>query len=97
MPIEAKFHVELLWVVRMKVYSISPGHMTKMAAMSIYGKNPLEIFFFETSRSMTSELDIQHQGLRPYKVCLNDDPGLTLIYFTARSTFLPNAFEWENA
>ena len=33
----------------------------------------------------------------PYKVCSNDDPGLTLTYFTARSTLLPNAFVWENA
>ena len=28
----------------MKVCSNGPGHMTKMAAMPIYGKNPLKIF-----------------------------------------------------
>ena len=38
-PIEAKFHVEPQWDGRMKVCSNSPGHMTKMAAMPIYGKN----------------------------------------------------------
>ena len=38
-PIEAKFHVEPSWVGGTKVCSNSPGHMTKMAAMPIYGKN----------------------------------------------------------
>ena len=30
------------------VYINNPGHMTRMAAMSIYGKNPLKIFFSGT-------------------------------------------------
>ena len=38
-PIEAKFHTEPLWDGAMKVYSNGSGHMTKMAAMPIYGKN----------------------------------------------------------
>ena len=42
-PIEDKFHVELSWVVRMKVCSKSPGHVTKMATMPVYGKNPLKV------------------------------------------------------
>ena len=29
------------------------GHMTKMAAMPIYGKNRLKIFFSRTGRPMT--------------------------------------------
>ena len=37
--IEAKFHMEPPWDGGMKVYSNGPGHMTKMAAMPIYGKN----------------------------------------------------------
>ena len=37
--IEAKFHMEPPWDDGMKVYSNRPGHMTKMAAMTIYGKN----------------------------------------------------------
>ena len=36
-----------------KVCSNGPGHMTKMAAMPIYGKNPLKIFFSITRRPMT--------------------------------------------
>ena len=38
-PIENKFHMEPPWVGGTKVCSSGPGHMTKMAAMPIYGKN----------------------------------------------------------
>ena len=38
-PIEAKFHLEPPWDGGTKVCSNGPGHMTKMAAMPIYGKN----------------------------------------------------------
>ena len=54
--------------------------MTKMVAMPIYGIKSLKRFS-KTSRPMA---------------CSNDDPGLTVTYFTAMSTFLPNAFVWEN-
>ena len=37
--IEAKFHMEPPWDGGTKVCSNGPGHMTKMAAMPIYGKN----------------------------------------------------------
>ena len=36
---KAKFNVEPPWEGGTKVYINSPGHMTKMAAMPIYGKN----------------------------------------------------------
>ena len=39
LPIKAKFYVEPPWEVGTKVYINGPGHMTKMAAMPIYGKN----------------------------------------------------------
>ena len=38
-PIEAKFHVEPPWDGRTEVWLNGPGHMTKTAAMPIYGKN----------------------------------------------------------
>ena len=38
-PIKAKFYVEPPWEGGMKVYINGPGHITKMAAMPIYGKN----------------------------------------------------------
>ena len=37
--IKAKFHMEPPWDGGTKVCSNGPGHMTKMAAMPIYGKN----------------------------------------------------------
>ena len=38
-PIKAKFYMEPPWEGGTKVYINGPGHMTKMAAMPIYGKN----------------------------------------------------------
>ena len=43
-PIKAKFYVEPPWEGGSKVYINGPGHMTKMAATPIYGKNPSKIF-----------------------------------------------------
>ena len=95
-PTEAKFRVEFLWAVRMKVCSNGPGYVTKITAMPIHGKKSLKIFS-ETSRPMTFKLSIQHMGLGPYKICSNDVPELILTYFTARSTLPTNAFVWKNA
>ena len=92
-PIEAKFHVEPPWDGGMKVCSNGPGHVTKMAAMSIYGKN-LKKKFSGTKRLMTLKLGMQHRVLEYYQVRSNDDPGLTLIYFTTRSNLVPYAFVW---
>ena len=44
-PIKAKFYVEPPLEERTKVCINDPGHMTKMAAMPIYGKN-LKTFSF---------------------------------------------------
>ena len=38
-PFEVKLHMEPPWDGGTKVYSNGAGHMTKMAAMPIYGKN----------------------------------------------------------
>ena len=69
--------------------------MTKMAAMPIYGKNLKKIFISGTKRPMILKLGMQHWVLEYYKICSNDDPGLTLTYFTARSNVVPCAFVWE--
>ena len=37
-PFEARFHVHPPWDWGMKVCSNGPGHMTKLAAVPIYGK-----------------------------------------------------------
>ena len=43
---------------------------------------------------MILKLAMQHQGLKLYEVYINDDPGLTLTYFTARSNWVAYTFEW---
>ena len=68
-----------------KMYINGPGHMTKMAAMPIFSR---------TKSPMILKLGMQHLGLKLYKVCINDDPVLTLTYFTAMSNFVAYAFEW---
>ena len=44
---------------------------------------------------MTLKLGMQHRVLKYYQVCLNNKPGLTLTYFTARSNLVPYGFVWE--
>ena len=44
---------------------------------------------------MTLKLGMQHWVLEYYQICSNDDPGLTVTYFTARSNLVPCAFVWE--
>ena len=43
---------------------------------------------------MILKLGMKHQEIDVYKICINHDPGMTLIYFTARSTLVAYAFEW---
>ena len=50
-PIKAKFYVEPPWVGGTKVCSHHPGHMTKMAAMPIYGKNPSKILLLQNRQA----------------------------------------------
>ena len=68
--------------------------MTKMAAMPIYGKNPLKIFFSRTNGPISSKLGMKHRWLKHYNVYINRDPEMTLTFFTARVTKVTNAFEW---
>ena len=44
---------------------------------------------------MTLNLGMHHRVLEYYQVCSNDDPALTLTFFTARSNLVPYAFVWE--
>ena len=61
-------------------------HMTKMAAMPIYGKNPSKIFFSETGGPISKKLGMKHLFLKYYNVYINHDPMVTLTYFMTRST-----------
>ena len=70
--------------------------MTKVPAMPIYGKNTLKIFFPGTTGQILMKLCLKHQRPKPFIICANYDPGLTLTYFLARSNFATWAFTWEN-
>ena len=56
LPIKAKFYVEPPWVGGTIICSRHLRHMTKMAATSIYGKNPSKIFFSRTGRPISTKL-----------------------------------------
>ena len=43
---------------------------------------------------MIFKLGMQHWGIKLHKVCVNDDPRLTLTYFMAVSKLVAYAFEW---
>ena len=44
---------------------------------------------------MALKLGMQHRVLKFSQDCSNDDPGLTLTYFTPRSNLVPYAFVRE--
>ena len=88
--IEVKFHMAFPWDGGTKVCSNGPGHMTKMAAMSI---KTLKNLLLRNQKA--NDLETQHRVLEYYQVYSNDDAGLTLFYFTARSNLVPYAFLWE--
>ena len=69
--------------------------MTKMATMSIYGKNPSKFFLSGTTGPVSMKLGMKHWGLEYYNVCINYDLWMTLTYFMARSTWVAHALEWE--
>ena len=62
----------------------TPGHMTKMSAMPIYGKNPSKIFFAGTAETISMKIDMKQLRLEYYDVGVNHDSVVT--EFTARST-----------
>ena len=74
------------------MYINNLGHMTKMAAMPIYGKNPSKILFYGTGGPISMKLCIKHRWLKYYNVYMNHDPVMT--QFMARSTCVAHAFEW---
>ena len=58
-PIKTKFYVEPPWVGGTKFCSRHLGHMTKMAATSIYGKKPSKTFFSRTGGQIFTKLGIK--------------------------------------
>ena len=75
------------------MYINNLGHMTKMAAMHIYGKNPSKIFS-ETKRQISMKHGVKHPWLKYYIVYINHDPLMNLTQFMASSTWVAHVFEW---
>ena len=65
----------------MKICKYDAGHMTKMAAMPIYGKNLSNIFFTGNCGTISMKLGMYYLGLLPIIVCSYDDLEMTLTYF----------------
>ena len=84
-----------MWNGRTKVCSNGPDHMTKVSDMPIHGKNMKKFFFSGANMPMTLKVCMQHQVLEYYRICSNDDAGLAVTYFTARSNLVHYAFLWE--
>ena len=61
------------------MYNNNLGHMTKMAAMPIYGKNPSKIFF--SDRLISRKLGMKHQWQKYSNVYINHDPVMTWTKF----------------
>ena len=78
----------------MKVCSNGHSHMTKMAAMPIYGKNLKNLLLWNQK---ANDLGTWYAALvlEYYQVCSNDYPWLILTYFMARSNLVPCAFVRE--
>ena len=71
----------------LKIDQHNAGHVTKMAAMPIYGKSILFFFFPGTTGLILMKLSMKHQIPKPFIYCSNYDPRLTLTYFMARKIF----------
>ena len=80
----------------MKICLHDDGHMTKVAAMAIYGKTlPTSSLLLWNRQVDLYETWYVASLLLPIIVCSNDDPGVTLTYFTAKSNSVTEAFLWE--
>ena len=93
LPIKVKFYMEPPWEGGTKVCINGLGHMTKMAAIPIHTlKN-----FSRTRSPMILKLGMQYLELKFYKVYINNNAGLTLTYFTARSNLVTSMGKSENS
>ena len=68
-----------------------PGHMTKIAVTPIYRKT-LKNLSYRTNCHIIMKHDIKYYVLKLYEVYINDDPAMTLTYFTAMSNLAKLVF-----
>ena len=64
-----------------------PLHLNKMAAMPIYVKTKL--LFSRTKKALSLHLGVQHQALKVYQVCSNDDTNMSFDLFRVWSNLCP--------
>ena len=79
----------------MKIHQHNAGHMSKIAAMPIYGKNIFKIFFPGTTWLILVKLFMKHQRPKPFIFCSNYDSGLNLT-FLWQGQILQLRQKWEN-
>ena len=68
------------WEGGKKVYINGPGQDKDGHHAHIW-LNPSKIFSYRTNSPMIMKLDMEHYVTKLYKVCINDDPVLTLTPF----------------
>ena len=88
--IETWFHVEHPWDGRKNVYSNGPFHMTNMATVPMCGKNHKNLQKADDLESWYAA-----SGTQVLPNYSEDDPWLTLTYFTAMSNLVPYSFVRE--
>ena len=81
--------------MEIKIYNHDAGHMTKMAAIPIYGISPLKVFLTGTSGPILANFGTQYRILKLIIFCSNDNPVLTLTYFIVWSNLSTKAFIWK--
>ena len=84
-PIKAIFFSEPPWEGGTKVCINGPSQMTKMAATPIYTLKTLKNLLLQNRRADFHETWYVASGTPAHHSCINDDPGVTLTYFPARS------------
>ena len=60
-----------------------------------YMLKTLKNLLLPNQKPVTLKLSMRNRVLEYYQVCSNDDPGLTLTYFTARSNMDLYIFVWD--
>ena len=83
------------WEGGKKVYINGQGRMTKMASMAINRKKTFKNLLLQNQKANDFETWCEESGNGVYKVYINHDHWMTLTFFTARSTYVTHAFEFE--
>ena len=67
------------------LFTASGSHDQDGRHAHIWRKKKPSKIFYGTGGPISTKLGMYHWGRQPIIICSNDDPGVTLTYFTARS------------